>query len=97
MQVRNEVSPICDQPSMNGHTQSGIYDLEQTSTGEIITKTIIISDNQYFKKLQYCCKTEPNLSFLAHGIKQYISNSISDSRLMLSKIWYDRCLTSMEA
>ena len=35
MQVRNKVSPICDQPSMNGHTQSGIYDLAQTPSGEI--------------------------------------------------------------
>ena len=38
MQVRNKVPPICDQPSMNGHPQSGIYDLTQTPSGEIISK-----------------------------------------------------------
>ena len=36
MQVRNKVPPIC-KPSMNEHTQSGIYDLTQTPSGEIIT------------------------------------------------------------
>ena len=44
-QVRNEVPPICDHPSMNGHTQSEIYDLAQTS-GEIIS-TRIRQFNQY--------------------------------------------------
>ena len=42
MQVRKEVPPICDQPSMNGHTYSGIYDLAQTLSGEILRQ----SDNK---------------------------------------------------
>ena len=40
--VRHEVPPICDHPSMNGHTQSGIYDLEQTLSGEIISIHLIL-------------------------------------------------------
>ena len=36
MQVRSKVFPVCDQPPMNRHTQSGIYDLAQTPSGEII-------------------------------------------------------------
>ena len=38
MQVWNKVSPFSDHPLMNGHSQSGIYDLAQTPCGEIIRK-----------------------------------------------------------
>ena len=44
----NKVSPVCDQPSTNGHTQSGVYDLAQTLSGEIITLL-------FFKVVMYSC------------------------------------------
>ena len=44
--MRNKVPPICDHLSMNGHTQSGIYDLGQTPSGEIISKKEV---NEFIK------------------------------------------------
>ena len=39
--MRNKVPTIC-KPSMNEHTQSGIYDLAQTPSGEIIRENVNI-------------------------------------------------------
>ena len=49
MQVRNKEPPICDHPSMNGHTQSEIYDLAQT--GEIITTQPRPNPRLYFNSI----------------------------------------------